>query len=116
MKKYKVYMLIEDLFEDSEAIYPYYRMQEEDFEVILVGPAANKDYKGKKGNILTSDISVEDADPNEADALIIPGGYAPDRMRRNKEMVDLVKKMHGSCKVIAAICHGPWMMAEADLL
>ncbi len=116
MEKRKVYMLIEDLFEDVEAIYPYYRFLEEGYDLKIVGLEAGKEYKGKKGVLLKSDIAAADADLEDVDCLIIPGGYAPDRMRRNKDMVNLVKKSLKSCKVIGSICHGPWMLAEAGII
>jgi protease I len=116
MDKKKIFMLIEDLFEDSEVVYPYYRMQEEGYEVQTVGPEAGREYKGKKGITIVSDIAASKADIDETVAIIIPGGYAPDRMRRHKLMVDLVIKAHKKCKVVAAICHGPWMLVEADII
>ncbi len=112
----KIYLLIEDFFEDSEAIYPYYRMIEEGYEVLIVGPEKNRVYKGKAGIALKSDISAEEADLNEVAAVIIPGGNAPDRMVRNKDMVGIVKDAMRDCKIIAAICHGPLMLIEADII
>lgn len=111
-----VLVLLEDKFEDSEAVYPYYRMQEAGFDVKLVAPEAGKEYTGKQGVKLTSDVTAGDIDVEKVAAVIIPGGYAPDRLRRYKEIVDLVRKAHDLCKVIAAICHGGWMLAEADIL
>lgn len=116
MKDNKILILIEDLFEDVEATYPYYRMIEEGYEVEIVGPEKSKEYKGKKGETIKSDISAYDAKLDEVKAVIIPGGYAPDRMRRVKAMVDLVKKAFDKCIIIAAICHGGWMLAEADII
>ena len=112
----KIYLLIEDFFEDSEAIYPYYRMIEEGYEVLIVGPEKNRVYKGKIGITLKSDISATEADLNNAAAIIIPGGNAPDRMVRNKDMVEIVKNAMKNCKIIAAICHGPLMLIEADVI
>lgn len=112
----KIYLLIEDFFEDVEAIYPYYRLIEEGYDVKIVGPAENREYKGKKGLILKSDISAAKADINEVAAIVIPGGYAPDRMVRHKEMVNLVKEAIAECKILAAICHGPLMLIEADVI
>ena len=112
----KIYLLIEDFFEDSEAIYPYYRMIEEGYEVLIVGPEKNRVYKGKIGVTLKSDISASEADLNDVTAVIIPGGNAPDRMVRNKDMVEIVKNAMKNCKIIAAICHGPLMLIEADVI
>lgn len=112
----KVYLLIEDLFEDVEVIYPYYRLIEEGYSVQVVGPVENKEYKGKKGIVIKSDISASKADLKDVAAIIIPGGYAPDRMVRHEEMVNIVKKAHEQCKILAAICHGPLMLVEADVI
>ena len=112
----KIYLLIEDFFEDSEAIYPYYRMIEEGYEVLIVGPEKNRAYKGKIGMTLKSDISASEADLNDVAAVIIPGGNAPDMMVRNKDMVEIVKNAMKDCKIIAAICHGPLMLIEADVI
>ncbi len=116
MGEVKVLLFIEDYFEDAEAIYPYYRMREEGYEVIIASPVAGKAYKGKKGMVLQSEIAASAVNPADYAAVIISGGYAPDRMRRDPDMVGLVKKMFEDCKVVAAICHGGWMLAEADLL
>lgn len=116
MSKKKIIMLIEDLFEDIEAVYPYHRLIEQGYGVDIVGPQKDKIYKGKHGMELKSDKSSGDADLNNAAALIIPGGYAPDKMVRDKNMVNLVKEAVKQCLIIAAICHGPLMLVEADVI
>jgi protease I len=112
----KILLLIEDLFEDSEAIYPYYRFIEEGYKVEIIGPKANAEYRSKHGLVLKSDHSPTGISLKDVAAIIIPGGYAPDRMRRDKGMVDLVKKAHNLCRVVAAICHGGWMLIEANII
>lgn len=111
-----IFILIEDLYEDSELIYPYYRMKEAGYEVFLVGTEKGSTYTGKKGVKMSSDLSAKEALDMKADAIIIPGGYAPDLMRRHKTTVELVKRAAKSSVIIAAICHGPWMLAEADVI
>ena len=112
----KALVLIDDLFQDAEALYPYYRLQEAGFDVDLVGAEAAKEYKGKYGNPLKSDIAASDVNIKDYDAIIIPGGYAPDRMRRKPEMVNIVKAATEKGKVVAVICHGPWMLIEANVV
>jgi protease I len=112
----KVLMLIEAEAEDSEFIYPYYRLQEEGYTVDVVGPKANEVYTGKLGVPLRSNLAPEDVKIDEYDAVIIPGGKAPDRMRINKGLVQIVKDAYKKGKVIAAVCHGPQMLIEADIL
>ena len=111
-----IFLLIENEYRDEEAIYPYYRFKEAGYEVKVIGPEKGKQYWGKYGTFLKSDLSASEANPDDATALIIPGGYAPDKMRIKKDMVDLVKKIHLQQKVIGAICHGGWMLVEADII
>ncbi|MGQ9566358.1 MAG: type 1 glutamine amidotransferase domain-containing protein [Candidatus Bathyarchaeales archaeon] len=112
----KVLMLVEEGAEDSEFIYPYYRFQEEGYKVDVVGPKANQTYSGKHGVPFKSNLAPEDVKINEYEAIIIPGGKAPDRMRINKGLVKIVKDAHGKGKIIAAVCHGPQMLIEAGIV
>jgi protease I len=112
----KVLLFIENGFEDMEALYPYYRMQEAGFEVDVAGPERGFTYKGKYGYPLVADIAPDDVKLGEYEALIIPGGQAPDRMRLHDKMVDLVKEADQKGMVIGAICHGPQMLIEADIV
>lgn len=112
----KVLMLVEEGAEDSEFIYPYYRFQEEGYKVDVVGPKANQTYPGKHGVPFKSNLAPEDVKINEYEAIIIPGGKAPDRMRINKGLVKIVKDAHGKGKIIAAVCHGPQMLIEAGIV
>ncbi len=109
----KVAILIANIFEDNELFYPYFRLQEEGYQVDLVGAEANTAYKSKNGGKALSDKAAKDVDADDYDAMVIPGGYSPDYMRRSKETVQLVKDLSNQGKPIAAICHGPWMMASA---
>ncbi len=111
----KIAIFVEDLFEDLELYYPYYRLREDDFGTVVVGPEA-RTYKGKQGLTIQADRSIDEVKPEQFLALIIPGGYAPDRMRRNEQMIAFVRKMHEEGRPIASICHGPWMLASAGLL
>ncbi len=111
----KVALLIEDLYEDTEALVPYYRLQEAGFEVDVVGPEV-KVYTSKHGYPLKANVAAKDARAQDYVAVIIPGGYAPDRMRRNSAIVRFVREMNEQGKVIAAICHAGWVLVEADIL
>lgn len=108
--------MIADLYEDPELIFPYYRLLEAGHEVDLVGCEEGVEYRGKRGTSMTSTVSAADLDASGLDALVIPGGYSPDHMRRCPPMVDLVREMGRSDKPVGAICHGPWMLASAGLL
>lgn len=109
-------ILIEDMFDENELIYPYYRLLEEGFEVHLVGPEKDKAFKSKSGVEKQSTHSSKEISAEDYDGLVIPGGFSPDYMRRTKETVEFVKEMNRAGKPIAAICHGPWMLASADAL
>ncbi|MFX1362481.1 MAG: type 1 glutamine amidotransferase domain-containing protein, partial [Promethearchaeota archaeon] len=111
----KVLILIGEGFEDSEFLYPYYRFQEEGYEVDVVGSKAEEVYTGKRGVPMKSNLSPDQVRIEDYDAVIIPGGQAPDRMRLNKGLVKIVKEAHEKGKVIAAICHGAQMLIEADI-
>lgn len=111
----KIAILVETLYEDLELWYPLLRFREAEAEVTVVGPE-QKSYASKHGYEVGADMSVSDADPAYFDAIIIPGGYAPDHMRRHAEMVALVQKAANLDKVVAAICHAGWMLCSAGIL
>ena len=111
----KVLILVEQEFQDMEALYPFYRFKEAGFDVKVAGSDA-KVYKGKYGYPLETDGKIDDFNADDFDAVIIPGGWAPDYMRRNKVMVDFVKQMNKKGKIVAAICHAASMLVSADIL
>jgi protease I len=112
----KMLIFLEKGVEDSEFIYPFYRFQEEGYKMLIVAPKEHEIYTGKRGGSFTSDIAPKDVNVDEYDAVIIPGGQAPDRMRLNKGLVEIVKEASRKGKVIAAVCHGPQMLIEADIV
>jgi protease I len=115
LKLKKILFLLEKGVEDSEFIYPYYRFQEEGYNIDIVAPQAKKEYVGKRGVPFTSEFSPSEVDLDDYDAIVIPGGQAPDRMRIHPDMVQL-KKANSKGKFIAAVCHGPQMLIEADIV
>ena len=112
----KVAILIEEMFNTHEFWYPYYRLKEAGAEVIVVGSRAATVYHGKPGTEAKSDVGAEEVAADDLDGIVIPGGYAPDLMRRYPKMVQLVKDMFQKGKVVAAICHAGWMLASAEVL
>ena len=112
----RVAMLVEDLFEDTELTATAERLRESGATVTLVGPFAGREYTGKKGTIVRSDLAAGSARASDFDAVVIPGGYAPGKMRIRPAMVDLVRDAAAAGKPVAAICHGPQMLISADLL
>jgi protease I len=111
----KVAILVENLYEDLEFWYPYYRLKEEGAELTVVGTGSSTLYKGKHGLEAKPDITADEADPRNFDAVVIPGGYAPDYMRRYPKVVGFVREMHEQGKPIAAICHAGWVLVSAGL-
>jgi protease I len=111
----KIALFVADIFEDLEFWYPNYRMREEGAEIVVVGPTRDS-YAGKKGLSASADQAISAVKADEFHALIIPGGYAPDHMRRVPEMIQFVKEMHEEDKPVAAICHAGWMLASAGIL
>jgi len=112
----KIFILVENTYNDLEFWYPFYRLKEAGAEVIVVGPIGGMVYKGKAGLPVKADAGMADVTAADCDGLVIPGGYAPDHMRRHPKMVQLVKDCDESGKVVAAICHAGWMLASADIL
>jgi deglycase len=112
----KMFILTETTYNDLEFWYPYYRLKEAGAEVIVVGPVSGMVYYGKAGLPVKADAGMNDVSAEDCDGLIIPGGYAPDHMRRHPQMVQLVKDCVITGKIVAAICHAGWMLASAEVL
>ncbi|MGH2788891.1 MAG: type 1 glutamine amidotransferase domain-containing protein [Actinomycetota bacterium] len=113
----KVAFIVDEMYEDSEFRVPYDRVQEAGHEAVVVGLEAGKKIEGKKGkDTLTTDVAIGDVSADGFDALVIPGGYSPDKIRLDEGMVALTKSIAGADKPVAAICHAGWMLAEADVI
>lgn len=113
----KVAMVIGPEFEDSEFRIPYERLREARHEVTLLGVKAGETLKGKKGKESARvDAAVKDHKASEYDALVIPGGYSPDHLRIERDVVSFVRDFGSSGKPVAAVCHGPQLLIEADLV
>ncbi len=109
-------IMVEDLYEDLELWYPYYRLLECGVKVELIAPFANRQFHSKHGYPVQPTMDIKQALEYKFDALIIPGGYSPDRMRRTPEMITLVANAVKKGLIVAAICHGPWMLCSAGAL
>lgn len=113
----RIAMLVEDEFEDRELSGPLEILRAAGVEVVLVGPVADAEYRGKRGQIVVkSELAAGAARMKDFDAVVIPGGYAPDRMRMRHAMVDLVRDAMSAGKPVAAICHGPQLLISANAL
>jgi len=112
----KVAILVEEMFNLFEFWYPYYRLKEAKADVVIVGSGRTSEFHGKPATTVIADVSADAVSAKDFDAVIIPGGYAPDMMRRYPAMVSLVKDADTAGKVVAAICHAGWMLVSADIL
>jgi protease I len=116
LKEKKVIILVEEMFNVFEFWYPYYRLKEEGVEVTVVGSGSAEVYTGKPCTQAKVDTSADNVYAENFDGIIIPGGYAPDMMRRYPAMVKLVQDFFNANKLVAAICHAGWMLASAGIL
>lgn len=113
----KVAVLAADDYEDLELWYPYYRMKEAGAEVKIIGTSQSTDVvQSKHGYTVEIDLRADKANPDEFDAVIVPGGWAPDRLRRCEATLNFVKRLFEQNKVVAAICHGGWVLVSAGVL
>lgn len=111
-----ILIFVDDMYEDLELWYPKIRLEEAGMKVTIAGPEKGKSYKGKNGYPCESDISIADAKESDYDGLLIPGGFAPDKLRRDKKVLDLTRAFHESKKMIAFICHAGWVPISAKIL
>lgn len=112
-----VAILVEDGFEDSELSESLKALQATTTNVVIVGGHAKRTFKGKRGKVtINANFDVKQVNYRDFDAVIVPGGYAPEKMRLNEAMVDLVKNLYKEGKIVAAICHGPQLLISADVV
>jgi protease I len=111
----KIAVLVEDNYQVLEVWYPYLRLREEGFHTLLVG-TGKKEYKSKEGYSAQEELAIKKAETKNFDAVVIPGGYAPDILRRHEEINKFVRDMYKEGKIIACICHGGWVLVSAGIL
>ena len=111
----RVAVLVENMYEDPELWYPYYRLLEAGAEVRIVGPEA-KVYESKHGYPARADVRASEVGAEEFDAVVVPGGYAPDLLRRQQAVLDLVRGIWEKGGVVAAICHAAWVPISAGIM
>src|SRR5688500_18851336 len=112
----RVAVLVEQQYQEMEVWYPVYRLREAGCEVTLVGPEVKKTYHSKLGYPARTDAAADGVSADEFDAVVIPGGFAPDYIRRSEPMLKLVRDMAAAGKVLAAVCHGPWVLCSTAAL
>ena len=112
----RIAFLLDDVYEDSEFRVPYDRLREAGHEVLVLGLKQGKQVHGKHGDTFTVEAGPEAADVDRFDAVVVPGGYSPDKVRTDAKLVGLVKGAAVADKPVAAICHAGWVLAEADVV
>ncbi|MER3415106.1 MAG: protease [Gemmataceae bacterium] len=116
LKGIRAAILIEQQYQELEVWYPYYRLKEAGAQVTLVGPEAGREYPSKCGYPARAEAGIREVSAEDFDLVIIPGGFAPDFMRRTEAMIRFVSDMAEQGKIVAAICHGLWMLCSTQAL
>lgn len=112
----KVIQFVSDDFEDLELWYPVLRLREEGAKVDIVGEAANTKFIGKYGVPIESNLAFADVNPDDYDALLVPGGWSPDKLRRYDKVIEITRAMDKVQKPIGQICHAGWVLISANIL
>lgn len=112
----KIAVLVEDHYQVLEVWYPYLRLREEGIKTLLVGTGAKKEYLSKEGYPAPEELSIKKAKVKDFDGVVIPGGYAPDILRRYPAVNKFVRDMDKNGKVVASICHAAWVLVSAGIL
>jgi protease I len=112
----RIAILVDQIYQDLEVWYPYYRFKEAGAEVVAVGAKAGETYPGKYGYPIVCDKSYDQVEAGDFDGVVIPGGYAPDHIRRYPKAVKLVQDLDAQGKLVAAICHAGWVLCSAGIL
>jgi protease I len=112
----RIAILVDNLYQEMEVWYPLFRFKEAGAEVVTVGAEAGKTYTSKLGYPVKADKSYDEVQANDFHGVIIPGGYAPDHIRRHPRAIQFVREIDGSGKLVASICHGPWVLCSTGTL
>jgi protease I len=111
----RILMFVDDVYEDLELWYPKLRLTEAGALVAVAGPKGDAVYRGKHGYPCAADVSIADIEPAEFDGLVIPGGFMPDKLRREQKVLEIVRHFDEARKPLAAICHGGWIAISAGV-
>lgn len=112
---HRILSFVGDIYEDLELWYPKLRMIEAGAEVVVAGPQAGVNYDGKNGYPCVSDTAIDDMNAADFTGLLVPGGFMPDKLRRDPKVLQLVRDFHEAGKLVAAICHGGWIPISAGV-
>jgi len=112
----KIAVLVDNMYQEMEVWYPLFRFREAGAQVVTVGPEAGQTYSSKLGYPAKADISYDNAKAADFDGVVIPGGYAPDHIRRHPKAIEFVRQIDRAGKLVASICHGPWVLCSTGTL
>jgi len=112
----RIALMLDEQYQELEVWYPYYRLKEAGARVVLVGPKEHETYRSKLGYPCVSDTAARDVEGGDFAAVIVPGGWAPDYMRRDESMIRFIRQCAEAKIILAAICHGGWMLCCTDAL
>ncbi len=112
----KIAMLVDNIYQEMEVWYPYYRLQEAGAQVITVGAKAGETYTSKLGYPIKCEKSYDEVRAADFDGVVVPGGYAPDHIRRYPAAIRFVRDIDAQGKLVASICHAAWVLCSADIL
>lgn len=112
----RILIFVGDDYEDLELWYPKLRLEEAGAIVTLAGLKGGHEYRGKNGYPCSSDRAVSEVSANEFEGVVVPGGWMPDKLRRDPQVLDLVRDFNADQKMIASICHGPWINISAGIV
>jgi protease I len=111
----QILMFVDDIYEDLELWYPKLRLTEAGARVVVAGPRAGQQYSGKHGYPCRSDAAISEVNADDFDGLVVPGGFMPDKLRRERDVLEIVRRFNADSKLIAAICHGGWIPISAGV-
>ena len=112
----KIAILVDNIYQEMEVWYPLYRLREAGAEVVTVGANAGATYTSKLGYPVHCDKSYDEVSASQFDGVVVPGGYAPDHIRRHAKANQLVHDFDAQGKLVAAICHAAWVLCSANML
>jgi protease I len=115
LKSCRILVFVDHVYEDLELWYPKLRLQEAGAEVVVAGPKAQETYSGKHGYPCRSDAAIGDVRSADFRGVILPGGFMPDKLRRDPRVLELVREFSAAAKLVAAICHGGWIAISAGV-
>ena len=115
-KEKRILIFVGDDFEDLELWYPKLRLEEAGAQTALAGQQGGHTYRGKHGYPCRSDIDIAAMEERDFHGVLVPGGWMPDKLRRDPKVLQLVREFHESGKMVASICHGPWINISAGIV